>query len=185
MRYRIGGLDYSGAYCNSKSAVFADEMSAHMCYCANNFALPCWSPVSSRLQRSAQPSHRSWTCLRWQSQILDSALRVSAANDIEHGVLRGNAASPASPFVLLGLPQFAGKTFGKGDPRLLQVRPWFFPADTHAKTSLKHRSQGQTPGQHSVLPAGSQTAPAASACRVVFVRPLRPVMPAASAETNK
>ncbi len=44
-----------------------------------------------------------------------------AANDIEHGVLRGNAASPASPFVLVGLPQLAGKTFRKGDPRLAQV----------------------------------------------------------------
>ena len=46
-----------------------------------------------------------------------------AANDIEHGVLRGNAASPASPFVLVGLPQLAGKTFRKGDPRLAQVLP--------------------------------------------------------------
>ncbi len=46
-----------------------------------------------------------------------------AANDIEHGVLRGNAASPASPFVLVGLPQLAGKTFRKGDPRLAQVEP--------------------------------------------------------------
>jgi len=45
------------------------------------------------------------------------------ANDIEHGVLRGNAASPASPFVLLGLPQLAGRTFKAGDPRLAQARP--------------------------------------------------------------
>ena len=60
--------------------------------------------------------------------------RAVAANDIEHGVLRGNAASPASPFVLLGLPQFAGRTFGKGDPRLPQVRPWPCAADRHART---------------------------------------------------
>ncbi|KAK9842350.1 hypothetical protein WJX81_008014 [Elliptochloris bilobata] len=44
-----------------------------------------------------------------------------SANDVEHGVLRGNAASPASPFVLLGLPKFAGRTFGKGDPRMSQA----------------------------------------------------------------
>lgn len=46
-----------------------------------------------------------------------------AANDIEHGVLRGNAASPAAPLVLLGLPQFAGRTFRGADPRLPQARP--------------------------------------------------------------
>ena len=99
----------------------------------------------------------SGPCLRWQPEVLDSALRAPAANDIEHGVLRGNAASPASPFVLLGLPQFAGKTFGKGDPRLPQVRPWFYSAGTHAKTSLKHRSWGRSPGQHNALPHTSQT----------------------------
>lgn len=36
---------------------------------------------------------------------------------MEHGVLRGNAPSPASLFALLGKPQWAGKTFKTSDPR--------------------------------------------------------------------
>ena len=96
--------------------------------------------MSLRLPKSVQPLHShciaSDSCLRWQSQMVDSAFRARAANDIEHGVLRGNAASPASPFVLLGLPQFAGRTFGKGDPRLPQVRPWPCTPDRHAESTF-------------------------------------------------
>jgi glutaredoxin len=41
-----------------------------------------------------------------------------SANDIEHGVLRGNAPSPASPLSLLGFGKWARKTFASDDPRL-------------------------------------------------------------------
>ncbi|EFN52965.1 hypothetical protein CHLNCDRAFT_137357 [Chlorella variabilis] len=47
-----------------------------------------------------------------------------SSNDVEHGVLRGNAPSPASLFALLGKPQWAGATFKAGDPRAaLAVKP--------------------------------------------------------------
>lgn len=50
--------------------------------------------------------------------------REFSSNDIEHGVLRGNAPSPAALFSLLGKPQWAGHTFKKGDPRLaLAITP--------------------------------------------------------------
>ena len=47
-----------------------------------------------------------------------------SCNDIEHGVLRGNASSPASLGAVLGLPDVPllnPKTFRRGDPRLKQV----------------------------------------------------------------
>ena len=37
--------------------------------------------------------------------------------DIEHGILRGNAASPIALPVLLGKPQWAGQYFNQNDPR--------------------------------------------------------------------
>lgn len=40
-----------------------------------------------------------------------------SANDIEHGILRGNAPSPASPWSLLGFPSLAKRTFRSSDPR--------------------------------------------------------------------
>lgn len=57
--------------------------------------------------------------LRWFDSIsyLIGGRRWSS-NDVEHGVLRGNAPSPASLFALLGKPQWAGKTFKAGDPRV-------------------------------------------------------------------
>ena len=45
-----------------------------------------------------------------------------SANDIEHGILRGNRPSPASPAVLIGRPQWAGGYFKQHDPRMQQVR---------------------------------------------------------------
>eukprot|EP00240_Pyramimonas_obovata_P000549 CAMPEP_0118922860 /NCGR_PEP_ID=MMETSP1169-20130426/1626_1 /TAXON_ID=36882 /ORGANISM="Pyramimonas obovata, Strain CCMP722" /LENGTH=537 /DNA_ID=CAMNT_0006863787 /DNA_START=279 /DNA_END=1892 /DNA_ORIENTATION=+ len=39
-------------------------------------------------------------------------------DEIENGVLRGNRASAADPFILLGMPQFGRPTFPPGDPRL-------------------------------------------------------------------
>jgi Protein of unknown function, DUF547 len=45
-----------------------------------------------------------------------------SCNDIEHGVLRGNAPSPASLGVLLGRPRWASNTFKKKDPRARLVR---------------------------------------------------------------
>ncbi|KAK9830046.1 hypothetical protein WJX72_009394 [[Myrmecia] bisecta] len=47
-----------------------------------------------------------------------------SSNDIEHGVLRGNAPSPASIPVLVGKPQLAPATFKDNDPRSkLSVQP--------------------------------------------------------------
>jgi hypothetical protein len=45
-----------------------------------------------------------------------------SANDIEHGVLRANAASPSSLGSLLGRPDWARGQFKAGDPRLALVR---------------------------------------------------------------
>ena len=45
-----------------------------------------------------------------------------SANDIEHGVLRANAASPSSLGSLLGRPDWASRQFKAGDPRLALVR---------------------------------------------------------------
>lgn len=44
-----------------------------------------------------------------------------SSNDIEHGVLRGNAASPAALLSLLGRPQWAPRQFPHGDPRTALV----------------------------------------------------------------
>ena len=46
-----------------------------------------------------------------------------SANDMEHGVLRGNRPSPASPWVLLGVPQWSPGYFKATDPRAAYVRP--------------------------------------------------------------
>lgn len=45
-----------------------------------------------------------------------------SANDIEHGVLRANAASPTSVGSLLGRPEWARGQFKTNDPRLPLVR---------------------------------------------------------------
>ena len=45
-----------------------------------------------------------------------------SANDIEHGVLRANAASPTSVGSLLGRPDWARGQFKASDPRLPLVR---------------------------------------------------------------
>eukprot|EP00887_Chlorella_sp_A99_P001935 scaffold18.g1935.t1 len=64
--------------------------------------------------------------LRWFEGIAYDigGLRFSA-NDLEHGVLRGNAPSPASLALVLGLPRsWAGRSFKRGDPRAaLAVEP--------------------------------------------------------------
>jgi len=44
-----------------------------------------------------------------------------SADDVEHGVLRGNKPSPASLFAILGKPQWAGPIFKQGDPRAQQA----------------------------------------------------------------
>lgn len=44
-----------------------------------------------------------------------------SANDMEHGVLRGNRATPVNPWVLLGLPNLSSGYFKPSDPRALQV----------------------------------------------------------------
>ena len=46
-----------------------------------------------------------------------------SANDMEHGVLRGNRPTPASPWVLLGVPQWSSGYFKATDPRVAYVRP--------------------------------------------------------------
>ncbi|KAL3141127.1 hypothetical protein ABBQ38_003478 [Trebouxia sp. C0009 RCD-2024] len=44
-----------------------------------------------------------------------------SANDMEHGVLRGNRPTPASPWVLLGVPQWSSGYFKATDPRAAYV----------------------------------------------------------------
>jgi hypothetical protein len=46
---------------------------------------------------------------------------VGCADDVEHGVLRGNKPSPASLFALIGKPHWAGPIFKEGDPRAAQA----------------------------------------------------------------
>ncbi len=45
-----------------------------------------------------------------------------SANDMEHGVLRGNRPTPASPWVLLGVPQWSSGYFKPSDPKAAHVR---------------------------------------------------------------
>ena len=67
--------------------------------------------------------------MTWTSPVCKTLLPAGGyrftSNDIEHGVLRGNAPGPASLLVLLRLPrQWAGHTFAAGDPRAaLAVHP--------------------------------------------------------------
>ena len=44
-----------------------------------------------------------------------------SANDMEHGVLRGNRPTPASPWVLLGVPNWSSGYFKSSDPRAAHV----------------------------------------------------------------
>lgn len=44
-----------------------------------------------------------------------------SANDMEHGVLRGNKASPTNPWVLIGLPKFSSGYFKAEDARTALV----------------------------------------------------------------
>lgn len=56
--------------------------------------------------------------LQWFSQVRYNIGGMDfSCNDMEHGVLRGNAASPASLGVLLGKPSWAKPTFKQKDPR--------------------------------------------------------------------
>lgn len=72
-----------------------------------------------------------------------------SSNDVEHGVLRGNAPSPASLFALLGKPQWAGATFKAGDPRAalaVKVRRHAGPAArTHPCGRAAEPSAGRGP----------------------------------------
>lgn len=44
-----------------------------------------------------------------------------SANDIEHGILRGNKASPTNPWVLVGLPSLSSGYFKSDDARAALV----------------------------------------------------------------
>mmetsp|Transcript_21685 Transcript_21685/g.41419 ORF Transcript_21685/g.41419 Transcript_21685/m.41419 type:complete len:599 (+) Transcript_21685:1-1797(+) len=44
-----------------------------------------------------------------------------SADDVEHGVLRSNATTPANPIALAGYPQYASATFSQQDPRRFHV----------------------------------------------------------------
>jgi glutaredoxin len=84
-----------------------------MCFWINMYnalivhALAVFGPATSTLQRLTWFSDVSYTI---------GGYRFSA-NDIEHGILRGNAPSPASLWNILGLSTFAQPTFPSGDPR--------------------------------------------------------------------
>ena len=61
--------------------------------------------------------------LRWFSSIkYNIGGQDYSADDIEHGVLRGNRPASASLPVLLGHPEWSSGHFKRGDPRLKQVR---------------------------------------------------------------
>ena len=61
--------------------------------------------------------------LRWFSSIkYNIGGQDYSADDIEHGILRGNRPASASLPVLLGHPEWSSGHFKRGDPRLKQVR---------------------------------------------------------------
>lgn len=64
------------------------------------------------------PAESTLKRLSWFNQVRYNIGGMSfSCNDIEHGVLRGNAASPASIGVLLGKPSWSRPTFKEKDPR--------------------------------------------------------------------
>ena len=66
------------------------------------------------------PPRTSLQRLSWYSNVsYEISSLIFSLNDMEHGILRGNAPSPASIFNLLGLKQFAAPQFSSpSDPRL-------------------------------------------------------------------
>ena len=64
-----------------------------------------------------------WGRLVWFAQVKYTIGGLSFSTlDMEHGVLRGNAPSPAAIPVLLGQPQLAKPYFSQDDPRIKLVR---------------------------------------------------------------
>lgn len=63
---------------------------------------------------------------------------------MEHGVLRGNRPTPASPWVLLGVPQWSSGYFKATDPRASYVSP---PPVCH-EASVPHSNASDVFAQH-------------------------------------
>lgn len=90
------------------------------------FAINAYNALVLHATAVLGPAEGTLGRLRWFEGIAYDigGLRFSA-NDLEHGVLRGNAPSPASLALVLGLPRsWAGRSFKRGDPRAaLAVEP--------------------------------------------------------------
>ena len=72
--------------------------------------------------------------LRWFASVKYAVGTFGAfsANDIEHGILRANASSPASLGTLIGIPAIARRQFHRNDPRCELVRTWCGTHIVHA-----------------------------------------------------
>ena len=120
-------VDYSGLVRDEKFRIYVDattelqivdltelkSLEDRTCFWINMYnalivhALAVFGPATSTLQR-----------LTWFGDISYSigGYRFSA-NDIEHGILRGNAANPASLWNILGISSLAQPMFSSGDSR--------------------------------------------------------------------
>ena len=130
-------VDYAGLVQDSRFRIYVDATTElqnvdllslkssedKMCFWINMYnalivhALAVFGPATSTLQRLTWFGDVSYTI---------GGYRFSA-NDIEHGILRGNAPSPASLWSILGISSLAKPTFSSGDSRkqfaLAQVDP--------------------------------------------------------------
>lgn len=84
-----------------------------------------------------------------------------SADELEHGVLRGNSPSPASLLALLGRPQWARPTFREGDARARLVSR-HLSVEVHASVVMPHVARVRISGMLLLRGAGSGVADAAS-----------------------
>ena len=122
-----GAVDYKGLRSDSRFRAYVDlaaslesidlgllaTKEAKLAFWINTYnslivhALTVVGPAQNTLQR-----------LTWFGRVAYSiGGHVFSADDIEHGILRGNASTPASPWNLIGLSSLAPPTFRASDPR--------------------------------------------------------------------
>lgn len=103
----------------------------HIYSCAN--LLPAESP-SEQTQEAAQ-------CRLFRFGTIKYCIggQLYSADDIEHGILRGNRPTAASLPVLLGHPEWSNGYFKKDDPRLSQVWSKHRPSTT--SNGLEEKSE--------------------------------------------
>ena len=120
-----------------------------------SFHVCCTELASKDLTRSWTHAHALCVArLVWFAQVKYTIGGLSFSTlDMEHGVLRGNAPSPAALAVLLGQPQLAKPYFQDSDPRKKLVRclsGWEPPATRVEDGNMLHAADpGLQPFQYS------------------------------------